>query len=202
MIPKRYFVALDSGQDWSEVVWTEVTKKTFVLAERNAGFRNPLGDPDEPATAGFGGRGIQGYVSLGGHLPQTFIPLSKEAPMTSANPNQEIPTPEEFHASLRRDFELHLENVTRGKEEEFSFLREEGVNYNEWIEHRHGWPVTQDLLCGVRSLACCEECGRPEPCYYEDCETCVILVWMYREHCERAREYNAKASREKARRKE
>lgn len=35
-------------------VWREVTKEEFVNAERRAGFRNTLGQPDEPATTSFG----------------------------------------------------------------------------------------------------------------------------------------------------
>jgi len=31
----------------------EVTKEEFVAAERRAGFRNTMGKPKEPATAGF-----------------------------------------------------------------------------------------------------------------------------------------------------
>ena len=34
----------------------EVTKAEFVSAERRAGFVNTMGQPDEPGTAGFGGR--------------------------------------------------------------------------------------------------------------------------------------------------
>lgn len=33
--------------------WIEVTKEEYVRAERAAGFRNTMGRPDEPATAGF-----------------------------------------------------------------------------------------------------------------------------------------------------
>lgn len=40
----------------------EVTKEEFVRAERAAGFHNTLGQPDEPATAGFGSGGVHGHV--------------------------------------------------------------------------------------------------------------------------------------------
>jgi hypothetical protein len=44
--------------------WYEVTKEQFVAAERDAGFHNTLGQPNEPATAGFSGRyGIEGAVT-------------------------------------------------------------------------------------------------------------------------------------------
>jgi hypothetical protein len=33
--------------------WEEVDKARFVAAERRAGFRNKMGQPDEPATGGF-----------------------------------------------------------------------------------------------------------------------------------------------------
>jgi hypothetical protein len=58
----KYFLSEDEG-----VTWEEVPKADFVSAERCAGFRNTMGLPDEPATAGFSsspayGRGIKGKV--------------------------------------------------------------------------------------------------------------------------------------------
>lgn len=44
MIAYRYFL---NG--------TEVSKAEFVVAERSCGLNNTLGQPDEPATAGFSG---------------------------------------------------------------------------------------------------------------------------------------------------
>lgn len=43
-------------------MWVEVTKAEFVRAERDAGFRNTMGEPDEPATGGFHGHGVTGKV--------------------------------------------------------------------------------------------------------------------------------------------
>lgn len=40
----------------------QVTKEEFVRAERRAGFHNTMGQPLEPATGGFSGRGIEGWV--------------------------------------------------------------------------------------------------------------------------------------------
>ena len=45
--------------------WTEVSKEKFVRAERAAGFRNTMGRPDEPATGGFSGGGVEGRVRYG-----------------------------------------------------------------------------------------------------------------------------------------
>lgn len=45
---QRYFLQIGNERE------REVTKAEFVSAERNAGFRNTMGQPDEPATAGFG----------------------------------------------------------------------------------------------------------------------------------------------------
>ncbi len=46
----------------------EVTKKEYVRAERNAGFRNTLGEPLEPATAAFGSTNpdVSGRIVYGG----------------------------------------------------------------------------------------------------------------------------------------
>lgn len=54
----RYFVRLTGGPE------REVTKEEFVSAERAAGFRNTMHRPDEPATSGFGGNGIRGWIEF------------------------------------------------------------------------------------------------------------------------------------------
>lgn len=46
--------------------WDEVSKADYVAAERNAGFHNTLGQPEEPATSAFSGKGMngrQGFLS-------------------------------------------------------------------------------------------------------------------------------------------
>lgn len=49
--------------DWQDDdAWTKVSKEKFVAAERAAGFHNTLGRPQEPATGGFGGGGVEGRV--------------------------------------------------------------------------------------------------------------------------------------------
>ncbi len=56
----RYFLIEDGGAE------REVTKAQFVRAERQAGFRNTMGQPLEPATNGFGGKGINGRTDFWG----------------------------------------------------------------------------------------------------------------------------------------
>lgn len=46
----RYYLTEDDS------IEREVVKAQFVAAERAAGFTNTMGQPDEPATAGFSGR--------------------------------------------------------------------------------------------------------------------------------------------------
>jgi hypothetical protein len=53
----RYFVTTDDRGE------REVDKAEFVNVERRAGFRNTLGRPNEPATAGFGSTGVHGSLS-------------------------------------------------------------------------------------------------------------------------------------------
>ncbi len=45
----RYLIQRGDGTPW-----VVVDKATWVAAEREAGFRNTMGQPDEPGTAGFG----------------------------------------------------------------------------------------------------------------------------------------------------
>lgn len=66
MTEERYWLALDLEKP----NWVEVTKEQYVKAERSAGFRNTMGQPDEPATASFG--------SNGGVRGTTFDPLPEK----------------------------------------------------------------------------------------------------------------------------
>jgi len=100
-----------------------------------------------------------------------------------------INSPQEFHADLVRQFDEHCENVRSGKARAYSFLEDQGIDYNGWIEHRHAWPVTEDLLCGP-SLTSVDDpetdvCGLEIP--FDECETCSTLVDMYRDYCSRER---------------
>lgn len=45
---ERYWISKDDRK-----TWTEVHKVVYVAVERNCGFHNTLGQPDEPATAAF-----------------------------------------------------------------------------------------------------------------------------------------------------
>ena len=53
---ERFFLKAD----WTG--WREVTKVQWVSAERNAGFHNTMGQPNEPGTGGFSGRGTSGRI--------------------------------------------------------------------------------------------------------------------------------------------
>lgn len=71
----RYFIRTGDSTPWREV-----DKEDYVNAERMAGFYNTLGQPEEPATAGFSNGRVQGRLCYGGdHLPENFIPLKEGA---------------------------------------------------------------------------------------------------------------------------
>lgn len=44
--------------------WREVSKEEWVRAERAAGFRNTMGEPDEPATSSFSARRVAGTITV------------------------------------------------------------------------------------------------------------------------------------------
>jgi hypothetical protein len=212
----RYFVQY-SGND----PWQEVTKDGYVDAERGAGFYNTLGRPDQPATASFGNGRISGRLCYGGrHLPEEFIPLEGEpAAEPQARPGSEssvghdktlrgglvdqMMTPQDFHAELVKKFNEHSEKARKGEVEPFSFLEEDGIEYNGWIEHRHGWAITEDLLCGVAlsSLDDLEDPNSGLEVPFEECGTCSRLVDMYRDYCSKYR-IEREASRKEMRKTE
>jgi hypothetical protein len=53
-----YFIKLP-GQELHQ----PVSKATFVAVERHCGFRNTMGEPDEPGTAGFGSPFADGRIN-------------------------------------------------------------------------------------------------------------------------------------------
>lgn len=55
----RYFITVEGAPE------REVTKAVYVDIERGCGFRNTLGQPDEPATSSFGSGGIRGRIAYG-----------------------------------------------------------------------------------------------------------------------------------------
>jgi len=61
----------------------EVTKAEFVSAERRAGFVNTMGQPEEPGTAGFGGR--DGDTEIRGRM--VYVPAERHPPGADAGPN-------------------------------------------------------------------------------------------------------------------
>lgn len=92
-------------------------------------------------------------------------------------------TPQQFHEQLQKRFQAHLEAVRKGEEVEYSFLAKEGVDYNSWLEHRHTWPVTEEGLCAPASYMapCCEDHDDVYPLDADECETCTILLRLYKE---------------------
>lgn len=91
-------------------------------------------------------------------------------------------TKQEFMAELLQGYEDHLVAVREGREEPYSYLKAEGVDYNDYLEHRHGWPVTEDGLCAPMSYMtpCCEDHDDSYPLEWDECPTCSKLTAMYK----------------------
>jgi hypothetical protein len=90
-------------------------------------------------------------------------------------------TKDEFMAALLAGYEAHLVAVLEGREEPYSYLKAEGVDYGDYLEHRHGWPVIEDGLCGPSSVAdgCCDEHNQVYEVEFDECPTCLALIRMY-----------------------
>lgn len=56
-MPETFWIKLPGGQEYQQV-----SKEEFVKLERACGFHNTMGQPLEPATAGFGSPFGQGQV--------------------------------------------------------------------------------------------------------------------------------------------
>lgn len=91
-------------------------------------------------------------------------------------------TEEAFHETVRAQFAVHQEAVRQGTEKEYSFLADQGVDYNTWLEHRHGWPVTKEGFCGpTLASVCCEEHNDGHEVPAEECDVCAWLIRKYEE---------------------
>lgn len=99
-------------------------------------------------------------------------------------------TEQEFMAELLTGYEEHLKAVREGREEPYTYLKDMGVDYNDYLEHRHAWPVTEDGLCAPYSFmpSCCENHDDSYPLEADECETCCALVWMYKKAKEAKRD--------------
>jgi hypothetical protein len=71
---------------------------------------------------------------------------------------------QEFMDTLRKQWEAQ-------PTEQYEFLGLTGMNYNDWLEHRHGWPVGNDGNCLVHSEL--DEFPAAE------CKVCVTLLRRY-----------------------
>lgn len=60
-----YFVRIDGGK------WQEVSKQEFVRNERMAGFRNTMGERDEPATNSFSSSPRRGHSIEGRRIERS-----------------------------------------------------------------------------------------------------------------------------------
>lgn len=56
---ETFELSCDGGE-----TWTPATKAQYVSAERSAGFRNTLGEPDEPATSGWSSGSFAGRMAF------------------------------------------------------------------------------------------------------------------------------------------
>lgn len=90
-------------------------------------------------------------------------------------------TKDAFMSELLDGYEKHLVAVQEGREEAYSYLKAEGVDYNDYIEHRHAWPVTEDGLCAPYSFMqpCCEEHDDVYPLEADECMACQALTRLY-----------------------
>ncbi|MFE2639518.1 hypothetical protein ACFXKF_32950 [Streptomyces scopuliridis] len=81
---------------------------------------------------------------------------------------------------LREQYEAHLVAAREGREEPYSFQPGPGIDYNSYLEHRHGWPITADGLCGPSlSSRCCDEHDDSPRIPAEECSTCTGLKGLY-----------------------
>lgn len=78
----------------------------------------------------------------------------------------------------REQFMKDLLGEWRARKAQYSFLGFEGDEYNHWLEHRHGWPVTEDGLCGPSAALSLDDGG--DPVEWGDCSVCRSLVSLYK----------------------
>lgn len=83
----------------------------------------------------------------------------------------------ETETLTREQFMKDLLVEWKSRKDQYSFLDFEGIEYNHWLEHRHGWPVTEDGHCGPSAALSLDDGGDPLP--WEDCAVCWALMAEY-----------------------
>lgn len=78
----------------------------------------------------------------------------------------------------REQFMKDLFQEWRERAEQYAFLGFEGDEYNHWLEHRHGWPITEHGHCGPSVALSLDDGGEPTP--WQDCSVCGRLVAGYK----------------------
>jgi hypothetical protein len=78
-------------------------------------------------------------------------------------------THEQFMADLLKQW--------KSRKEQYAFAGFEGDEYNAWLEHRHGWPITEDGTCAPSLALSLDDGGEANRA--SDCSVCVQLQAMY-----------------------
>lgn len=87
-------------------------------------------------------------------------------------------TKQQFMDNLRTEWEAQV--TQEGDNPSYEFKGWTGMEYNSWLDHRHGWPMTDKGLCVVSlTSACCEEHDDGLEVPYTECTICSDLVRMY-----------------------
>jgi hypothetical protein len=102
--------------------------------------------------------------------------------MTKIDAAENTTAQNEFAAGLLTQWIAQQAEVNAGTRPEFEFRGLTGMDYNGWIEHRHGWPLTPEGLCGVSlSSWCCDEHDDGEEVPWQECPTCSVIVKWFEE---------------------
>ncbi|MFF1711297.1 hypothetical protein [Streptomyces sp. NPDC058268] len=76
------------------------------------------------------------------------------------------PSKTEFMTALREQWDAQ-------PTEHYEFIGLTGMDYNDWLEHRHGWPIDEQGNCVVHSDL--------DEYPAEDCKVCTTLIKLYEE---------------------
>lgn len=82
-----------------------------------------------------------------------------------------------FVHGLRDKWEAQVKE--EGSKPSYVFNGWSGDEYNYWLEHRHGWPVTEEGWCGPAWSSRLDDNEPPTEIPYEDCSICSDLVQQY-----------------------
>jgi hypothetical protein len=87
------------------------------------------------------------------------------------------PDKQQFIDELRKAWQAQVES--EGENPSYEFNGWSGLDYNNWLDHRHGWPVAVEGWCGPSWASSLDPDEQHMEIPYQDCLVCTDIVMQF-----------------------